>query len=183
MHLVQEGQSLRLIAPNTLLASSGGCMRRRRATVERLGSFFRWRICSHHYHHGPRVEDSRASPFCRPGATLANCVELRSQLRVHRNCLDESSSPFALHQRSNAAAYLDQLPTSIYGVVSSVRNCMGCEPRLAAVPVFVYAAVFVSVELAYLQFEHHVLAHVVDEISHRTRRVARVRSFIALALF
>lgn len=55
--------------------------------------------------------------------------------------------------------------------------------RLAAVPVFVYAAVFVSVELAYLQFEHHVLAHVVDEISHRTRRVARVRSFIALALF
>src|ERR1700758_2582191 len=29
--------------------------------------------------------------------------------------------------------------------------------RLAAVPVFAYAAVFVLVELAYLQFEHHAL--------------------------
>lgn len=56
--------------------------------------------------------------------------------------------------------------------------------RLAAVPVFVYASVFVMVELAYLQFEHHVLAHaVVEEISHRTRRLARVRSFLALGLF
>jgi uncharacterized membrane protein len=52
--------------------------------------------------------------------------------------------------------------------------------RLAAAPVFVYAAVFVLVELAYLQFEHHVLAHaVVDEISPRTRRLAKMRSLIA----
>jgi uncharacterized membrane protein len=55
--------------------------------------------------------------------------------------------------------------------------------RLAAVPVFLYASVFVLVELAYLQFEHHVLAQAVDEISHRTRRLARVRSVIALGLF
>jgi uncharacterized membrane protein len=55
--------------------------------------------------------------------------------------------------------------------------------RLAAVPVFVYAAMFVLVELAYLQFEHHVLAQAVDEISHRARQLARVRSFIALGLF
>src|ERR1700743_1040516 len=33
--------------------------------------------------------------------------------------------------------------------------------RLAAVPVFVYAVVFVLVELAYLQFEQHALAHAV----------------------
>lgn len=56
--------------------------------------------------------------------------------------------------------------------------------RLAPVPVFVYAAVFVLVELAYLQFEHHVLAQaVVEEILHRTRRLARARSFFALGLF
>jgi uncharacterized membrane protein len=56
--------------------------------------------------------------------------------------------------------------------------------RLAAVPVFIYAAVFVLVELAYLQFEHHALAHaVVEEISHRTRRLAKVRSFVAFELF
>src|ERR1700744_55029 len=33
--------------------------------------------------------------------------------------------------------------------------------RLAAAPVFVYAAVFVLVELAYLQFEHHVLTQAI----------------------
>lgn len=56
--------------------------------------------------------------------------------------------------------------------------------RLAAVPVFVYAAVFVLVELAYLQFEHLALAQaVVEEISHRTRRLAKIRSFVAFGLF
>ena len=58
------------------------------------------------------------------------------------------------------------------------------DTRLAAVPVFVYAAVFVVVELAYFQFEHHALSQaVVEEISHRTRRLAKVRSFIAFGLF
>ena len=58
------------------------------------------------------------------------------------------------------------------------------DTRLAAVPVFVYAAVFVLVELAYLRFEHDALAlAVVDEISHRTRRMARVRSLVAFGLF
>ena len=55
--------------------------------------------------------------------------------------------------------------------------------RLAAVPVFVYAAVFVLVELAYLQFEHHALAQAVEEIPHRTPRIARMRSFLAFGLF
>ena len=56
--------------------------------------------------------------------------------------------------------------------------------RLAAVPVFVYAAVFVLVELAYLEFEHHAMAQAVAaEISHRTRRLAKVRSILAFGLF
>ena len=56
--------------------------------------------------------------------------------------------------------------------------------RLAAVPVFVYAGVFVVVELAYLQFEHHALAQAVfEEISHQTRRLAQLRSMIAFGLF
>jgi TMEM175 potassium channel family protein len=56
--------------------------------------------------------------------------------------------------------------------------------RLAAVPVFIYATVFVLVELAYLQFEHHALAHAVfKEVSHRTRRLAKIRSFTAFGLF
>jgi uncharacterized membrane protein len=56
--------------------------------------------------------------------------------------------------------------------------------RLAEVPVFGYAGVFVLVEIAYLQFEHHVLAHaVVEEVSHQARRLARIRSLIAFGLF
>jgi uncharacterized membrane protein len=56
--------------------------------------------------------------------------------------------------------------------------------RLAAVSVFVYAAVFVLVELAYLQFEHHVLTQaVVREISQRARRLRQIRSFVAFGLF
>jgi uncharacterized membrane protein len=56
--------------------------------------------------------------------------------------------------------------------------------RLAAVPVFVYAGVFVLVELAYLQFEHYALSRAaLEEVSHQTRRLARIRSLIAFGLF
>ncbi len=56
--------------------------------------------------------------------------------------------------------------------------------RLAPVPVFVYAAVSVLVEVAYLQFEHHALSQaVLEEISHRTRRLAKLRSRLAFGLF
>jgi uncharacterized membrane protein len=56
--------------------------------------------------------------------------------------------------------------------------------RLAVVPAFVYAAVFVLVELAYLQFEHHALTHAVaEEISPRARQLAKMRSPVAFGLF
>jgi uncharacterized membrane protein len=58
------------------------------------------------------------------------------------------------------------------------------DTHLAAVPVFVYAAVFVLVELAYLQFEHQTLSQALaGEISHQTRRLAKMRSVIAFGLF
>jgi len=58
------------------------------------------------------------------------------------------------------------------------------DTRLAAVPVFVYAAVFVLVELAYFQFEHHALAHaVVEQVPPRIRRLAKVRTLIAFGIF
>jgi len=56
--------------------------------------------------------------------------------------------------------------------------------RLAAVPVFVYATVFVLVELAYVPFERHALAQAKGkEISPRTRRFATVRALVALGTF
>ncbi len=58
------------------------------------------------------------------------------------------------------------------------------DTKLAAVPVFVYAAVFVLVNLAYIPFEWHALASApVEEISARTRRFAKVRSSVTLGTF
>jgi uncharacterized membrane protein len=56
--------------------------------------------------------------------------------------------------------------------------------RLAAVPVFAYAAVFVLVNLAYIPFEWHALTFAPNElISARTRRLAKTRSSVTLATF
>jgi len=58
------------------------------------------------------------------------------------------------------------------------------DTKLAAVPVFVYAAVFVLVNLAYIPFEWHALASAsVEEISARTRRFAKARSSVTLGTF
>src|SRR5438876_5335670 len=58
------------------------------------------------------------------------------------------------------------------------------DSKLAAVPVFVYAGVFVLVNLAYIPFEWHALAWAPgEEISPRTRRFAKRRSFFTLGIF
>lgn len=56
--------------------------------------------------------------------------------------------------------------------------------KLAAVPVFVYAAVFVLVNLAYIPYEWHALDSAsFDQISARTRRFAKKRSLFTLGIF
>jgi uncharacterized membrane protein len=58
------------------------------------------------------------------------------------------------------------------------------DTKLAPVPVFVYAAVFVLVNLAYIPFEWRALALApVQVISTRTRRFAKARSSFTLAAF
>ncbi|MBW8748745.1 MAG: DUF1211 domain-containing protein [Acidobacteria bacterium] len=56
--------------------------------------------------------------------------------------------------------------------------------RLAAAPVFVYALVFVLVEIAYIAFERTAFAQATEiDIAPRMRRVAKIRSYIALFIF
>ena len=58
------------------------------------------------------------------------------------------------------------------------------DTRLAAVPVFVYAAVFVLVNLAYCVFVWETLAQAeVAEVSARMRRITLTRSFLTLGMF
>jgi uncharacterized membrane protein len=56
--------------------------------------------------------------------------------------------------------------------------------RLASSPVVFYAGVFVCVDIAYNFFERDVLVHAdAAHVPERTRRVARRRSLIVLAMF
>jgi uncharacterized membrane protein len=58
--------------------------------------------------------------------------------------------------------------------------------RLAAAPVFVYALVFVfiEIEIAYLAFERTVLAQATErDLAPGLRRLATIRSYLALGLF
>jgi uncharacterized membrane protein len=57
--------------------------------------------------------------------------------------------------------------------------------RFAAVPVAVYAAIFVMVNSAYLAFVWEVLAQaeVQEKVSARMRQMTRVRSFVTLIFF
>jgi uncharacterized membrane protein len=56
--------------------------------------------------------------------------------------------------------------------------------RLAPAPVFIYALVFVLVEIAYIAFEHKAFSQATEkELSSQRRKTARVRSAVARLLF
>ncbi len=56
--------------------------------------------------------------------------------------------------------------------------------RLAAAPVFVYALVFVLVDIAYVAFQSEALSQATDiDISPRLRRMTKIRSFLTLGMF
>jgi hypothetical protein len=58
------------------------------------------------------------------------------------------------------------------------------DTRMAAAPVFVYAAVFVLVNLAYCVFVWETLAQAeVEAVSARMRRITLTRSFLTLGMF
>ena len=55
--------------------------------------------------------------------------------------------------------------------------------RLASSPVVFYAGLFVCIDIAYNVFEREVLAHAdATQVSERTRRMARRRSLVVLAM-
>lgn len=56
--------------------------------------------------------------------------------------------------------------------------------RLAAAPVFVYALVFVLVEIAYMAFEQAAFSQAKEgDLAPRLRRIAKLRSSVALGIF
>jgi uncharacterized membrane protein len=56
--------------------------------------------------------------------------------------------------------------------------------RLASVAVFVYALVFVLIEIAYIAFEGTAFAQArVSDISPRLKQIAKIRSYLALGIF
>jgi uncharacterized membrane protein len=58
------------------------------------------------------------------------------------------------------------------------------DTRFAEAPLFVYAAVFVLVNIAYIPFEWHALSSApIEEVSIRTRKFAKLRSAATLGTF
>jgi uncharacterized membrane protein len=56
--------------------------------------------------------------------------------------------------------------------------------RLAAAPVFIYAAVFVLINIAFLAFQQEALSQASDgDVTPRTRRFTRMRALITLGIF
>jgi uncharacterized membrane protein len=56
--------------------------------------------------------------------------------------------------------------------------------RLAAAPVFIYALVFVLVETAYIAFERVAFSQAREtDLAPQLRRIARIRSYLALGMF
>ncbi|MBT9329673.1 TMEM175 family protein [Paracidobacterium acidisoli] len=56
--------------------------------------------------------------------------------------------------------------------------------RLSAAPVFIYALVFVLVEVAYIAFERTAFSQAgSNDISLRLRHIAKLRSYLALGMF
>lgn len=56
--------------------------------------------------------------------------------------------------------------------------------KLAPAPVFVYALVFVLIEIAYIAFERVAFSQAKDsDLSHRLRQAAKIRSYLALGMF
>ena len=110
---------------------------------------------------------------------LAHRVELARELLLHCDCLAESPSPIQVLSACNGASHLDKLVHLF--MVSLVRfsSAWVADTKLAAVPVFVYAGVFVLFNLAYIPCEWQVLGFGPnEEISARTRRFAKNSLFI-----
>jgi uncharacterized membrane protein len=145
---------------------------------------FRRRVRSHYHDHGAGVEATRTAYVCGASATVADCAELCRELSViaivwlnHHHLLRFAEYPTP-HLIWINFAHLFMVSLVPFSTAWVART------RLAAGPVFVYAAVFVLVELAYVPFERHVLAQAgVEEISPRTRRLTTVRSLVALGIF
>lgn len=58
------------------------------------------------------------------------------------------------------------------------------ETRLAAAPVFVYAAVFVLINIAFLSFQEEAVAQASEtQVTPAIRRITRIRAYITLGIF
>ena len=109
--------------------------------------------------------------------------ELHGELLVHRHCLGISPSLASFTAESTPRLIWVNFAHLFMVSLVPFATAWVAVTHLAAVPVFVYAAVFVLVELAYLQFEYQTLAQaVVDELSQQTR-LARTRSVLAFGSF
>lgn len=88
-----------------------------------------------------------------------------------------------IHESTPQLIWLNFAHLFMISLVPAATSWMAAT-RLAAAPVFIYALVFVLVEVAYISFERAAFAQAGDDdLTPRMRRTARVRSYLALGMF
>jgi uncharacterized membrane protein len=120
-------------------------MPERRATIDRLG-----RLQMAHFAVIITIMVLELKPpeyptFGRPAPLWPTALSYAASYKFIAIVWMEPSLPAALRRRSDAAAHLDHLRAFICGVVSTFRDCVGCEHTFGSCDCFDYAAVFVLV--------------------------------------
>jgi hypothetical protein len=116
---------------------------------------------------------------------VAHGAELRGELSVHCNCLGEPSHLLRFAEHATPRLIWWNFAHLFFVSLVPFSTAWIALTRFAAVPVAVYAAIFVMVNSAYLAFVWEVLAQaeVQEKVSARMRQMTRVRSFVTLIFF
>jgi len=114
---------------------------------------------------------------------MACCVELCNQLSICRHYLDHHRLLRFANDATPKLMWWNFVHLFMVSLLPATTAWMAAT-RLASAPVFVYAAVFVMVNIAFLAFQQEGLSQASDnEVSPTTRRFTRVRALITLGIF
>ena len=127
---------------------------------------------------------ARSADILGPLAFMAHGHQLCGKLPVHRNYLDKPPLPDAVGRSDDLRLIWINFVHLFMISLLPFATAWVARTRLASSPVVFYAGLFVCIDIAYNVFERQVFAGAAaDQVSERTRRIARRRSLVVLAIF
>jgi hypothetical protein len=115
---------------------------------------------------------------------MADGHQLCRELSIHRDYLDKPPSPHAVRRSADAEIDMGQLCSPLHGIALAFCHRVDCAHQTRVGTRSVLRGLFVCIDIAYNVFEREVFAGAAaDQVSERTRRIARRRSLVVLATF